>query len=110
VMRIRVNVRKGKGQDGHDCRADEQNRKTAAGGYGVRLRIGTKESGFGSAGRIMARPHGLRGFFGGREVGRCLFDAKASGSVMRPIEFDSDVSPTLVLRCEERGAATAKWV
>jgi hypothetical protein len=53
---------------------------------------------------------GLRGFFGGGEIGRSCLEAEASGSVMRLVEFDSNVSPTRILRCEERGAATAEWV
>jgi hypothetical protein len=109
-MRIRVNVRKGKGQDGHDCGADEQNRKTVADGCVVWHKDSDERSGFRLGRDGNGEAHALRGVFDGRGIASGLLQPKASGSVMHLVEFDADVSPTCILCCEERGARTAEWV
>src|SRR5277367_2209883 len=87
--------------------------KTDDGGLWVRdsgTSVQTGKSGFGSAGMMTARPDLLRGFLGDRDIFSSFFEPETSGSVVHPVEFDANVSPPRILRCDERGAGTAEWI
>jgi hypothetical protein len=52
----------------------------------------------------------LRDFFEGVDIARSFLKSKASRAMVRLVEFDANVSPPHVMRCDERGTGTAEWV
>ena len=112
MMRTSENVRKGNGS-GRPTIARLTNKKDDGGlwvrGSGMSIQTG-KIALSARQGWQRGRPQGLRGFFGGGDIARSLLEPEASGSVMHLVEFDADVSPPRIMRCEECGAGTAEWI